>query len=81
MVVHEMAQVAVAIVWGAGLSALGFLSLSAFASRGAEAVAAVMTLLFAVAILVTLGAADIFNVIDWMGRRFDHLEAFHRARG
>lgn len=69
-----IARIALAILWGAALCGLGYLALASmtFGKRAEEDTSGliiILLFLFVAALLGTLAAADIFNVIDWVWRK------------
>jgi hypothetical protein len=71
MIVHEMAQLALAILWGGALCGLGLLAVTLLASKeGDQTAPAFAVLMFTVALLATLETAGVTHVVDWFGQRF-----------
>ena len=66
-----MAGTALAILWGASLCGLGFLALGTLMMNrkehgDLEGLVVIAAIVFIAALLVTLSAADVFHVVDWV---------------
>jgi hypothetical protein len=71
MTIQDMARIALAILWGSALCGSGFLAAAALVSRedGDRATVAFLSFQFGFAVLVTLGAAGLFDSMDWFAGR------------